>query len=204
MLAAHFANPHPTPTTREFTFIPPPPTPFHPPYSSIGHFIQAPRQGVLFDDLEAKTEYDPFARYGQSKLCNLLFSTELNLRMKEEQKPVIAMALNPGFIAATGLIQHTTVSSALKFACNAISRPGGVCASLQEWPKSVEQGVFLCMCVVCMTLCVCACVLLGVGEWPKSIQKGMCICMFVLLFILIPRLLASCRCVDYTASRLGS
>jgi len=49
--------------------------------SSMGQFIFAPNEGVRFEDLTALKLYNEWERYGQSNLCNILFSREFNRRM---------------------------------------------------------------------------------------------------------------------------
>ncbi|MDN5775161.1 MAG: oxidoreductase [Brevibacterium sp.] len=67
--------------------------------SSIGH-----RSGAIdFKDLSwERKPYRPMAAYGQSKLANLLFTSELQRRLTEVSSPVIATAAHPG-LAATNL-----------------------------------------------------------------------------------------------------
>jgi NAD(P)-dependent dehydrogenase (short-subunit alcohol dehydrogenase family) len=58
----------------------------------------AHRAGRLdFDDLESAARYRPFAVYGTSKLCNILFTRELARRLK--QHGVTANSMTPGFVA---------------------------------------------------------------------------------------------------------
>lgn len=66
----------------------------------------AHRRGrIVFDDLNAEKRYDRIARYGQSKLANLLFTYELDRRIKAAEVDVIATAAHPGW-TATNLQQH--------------------------------------------------------------------------------------------------
>lgn len=67
--------------------------------SSIGH-----RTGTIdFDDLNwERRPYRAMAAYGQSKLANLLFTSELQRRLTDASSPVIATAAHPG-LAATNL-----------------------------------------------------------------------------------------------------
>ena len=67
--------------------------------ASIAH-----RFGTIeFDDLQWKRRpYRPMAAYGQSKLSNLLFVSELQRRLSERSSSVIATAAHPG-MAATNL-----------------------------------------------------------------------------------------------------
>ncbi|MGO2986372.1 MAG: oxidoreductase, partial [Brevibacterium aurantiacum] len=70
--------------------------------SSIGH-----RSGAIdFKDLSwERKPYRPMAAYGQSKLANLLFTSELQRRLTEVSSPVIATAAHPG-LAATNLYKR--------------------------------------------------------------------------------------------------
>ena len=71
--------------------------------SSIAH-----RFGTIdFDDLQwRRRPYRPMAAYGQSKLANLLFVSELQRRLSERSSPVIATAAHPG-MAATNLFSSS-------------------------------------------------------------------------------------------------
>lgn len=60
---------------------------------------------IFFDDLEAEQDYSASARYGQSKLANLLFTFELDRRLRGAGSPVRALAAHPG-IARTELTRH--------------------------------------------------------------------------------------------------
>lgn len=58
----------------------------------------AHRQGHLdFDDLQSQRRYRPFAVYGTSKLCNILFTRELARRLAG--RGVTANSFTPGFVA---------------------------------------------------------------------------------------------------------
>lgn len=71
--------------------------------SSIGH-----RQGVMhFDDLQFEGEYKPWHAYWQSKLANLLFTHELQVRLAAASARTIALAAHPGN-ARTGLWRTTS------------------------------------------------------------------------------------------------
>ncbi|MFD4644412.1 oxidoreductase [Lentzea sp. NPDC058436] len=69
--------------------------------SSTGH-----RAGKIdFDDLNwERRRYRPMAAYAQSKLANLLFTSELQRRLTRAGSPVIATAAHPG-LAATNLMR---------------------------------------------------------------------------------------------------
>jgi len=69
--------------------------------SSAAHTGTFP-EGVRLDDLDAAGEYSAIRNYGQSKLANLLFATELSRRLPAGQ---MAHAVHPGVIA-TNLGRH--------------------------------------------------------------------------------------------------
>jgi NAD(P)-dependent dehydrogenase (short-subunit alcohol dehydrogenase family) len=62
--------------------------------SSIGHL-----DGVMdFGDLQAERHYDPEQAYSQSKLGNLLFTYELDRRLRAAGSGVSALACHPGVV----------------------------------------------------------------------------------------------------------
>jgi NAD(P)-dependent dehydrogenase (short-subunit alcohol dehydrogenase family) len=62
--------------------------------SSISHL-----QGVLnFDDLQAERDYRPDTAYEQSKLANLLFTFELDRRLRTAAPQTSALAAHPGVV----------------------------------------------------------------------------------------------------------
>lgn len=64
---------------------------------------QAHRMGKMnFRDLNAERGYRSWGAYGQSKLANLLFTSELQRRVDRLGIPLLAVAAHPGF-AATNL-----------------------------------------------------------------------------------------------------
>lgn len=57
----------------------------------------AARNGAInFDDLNAKSSYDPMAVYNQSKLANIMFALELHKRSEAAGWGVASMAAHPG------------------------------------------------------------------------------------------------------------
>jgi NAD(P)-dependent dehydrogenase (short-subunit alcohol dehydrogenase family) len=60
--------------------------------SSNGHKMGKMR----FDDLQATSRYRPWTAYFQSKLANLLFTSELQRRLTAAGSPTIAVAAHPG------------------------------------------------------------------------------------------------------------
>ncbi|MBV9512854.1 MAG: SDR family NAD(P)-dependent oxidoreductase [Mycobacteriaceae bacterium] len=61
--------------------------------SSIGHRILAK---IHFDDLQWERSYNRIGAYGQSKLSNLMFTYELQRRLKLKGAPTEALAAHPG------------------------------------------------------------------------------------------------------------
>jgi len=62
--------------------------------SSFGHFF-APSKGILFDQVKTPmASYMTHTRYGQSKLANILFATELARRYPS----ITAVAIHPGVV----------------------------------------------------------------------------------------------------------
>jgi NAD(P)-dependent dehydrogenase (short-subunit alcohol dehydrogenase family) len=56
------------------------------------------KTGVMnFDDLMGAVKYKPWAAYGQSKLANLLFTSELQRRLVAAKVDAIAVAAHPGW-----------------------------------------------------------------------------------------------------------
>ena len=61
---------------------------------------------IRLDDLNWTREYRPWPAYGQSKLANLLFTSELQRRLSAAGSAVRAIAVHPGY-AATALQSKT-------------------------------------------------------------------------------------------------
>ncbi|RAV18022.1 short-chain dehydrogenase [Mycolicibacterium sp. GF69] len=73
--------------------------------SSVGHRIMA---RIRFEDPHFETGYNRVQAYGQSKLANLLFTYELQRRLKLKGAPTIAAAAHPGF-SDTELMRYIPV-----------------------------------------------------------------------------------------------
>ena len=71
--------------------------------SSMAALLFAPEKGILFDDLDGSKNYQKWERYGQSKIANILFTNELNKRMKENGHDVVSISVHPGNILDTNL-----------------------------------------------------------------------------------------------------
>ena len=61
--------------------------------SSLGHWFAK----MDFDNLGAEKGYNKVMAYAQSKLANLLFTTEFQRRLDATGVPVLAMAAHPGY-----------------------------------------------------------------------------------------------------------
>ncbi len=72
--------------------------------SSLAH-----RQGKIdFDNLNAENKYSKIGAYSQSKLANLIFSMELDRRLRRSNASTIAVAAHPGW-TRTNLQVHTKI-----------------------------------------------------------------------------------------------
>ena len=60
---------------------------------------------IRFSDINAEKRYSASARYGMSKLANLLFSYELQRRLDAADIPIMSVACHPG-IASTELTRY--------------------------------------------------------------------------------------------------
>jgi WW domain-containing oxidoreductase len=69
--------------------------------SSSGSIQQAPKQGILFDNLDGHRFYKPFTFYGQSKLACAIFAKELSRRLAPRR--IVVNSLHPGAVRGTGL-----------------------------------------------------------------------------------------------------
>ncbi|KAH0559666.1 hypothetical protein GP486_003811 [Trichoglossum hirsutum] len=64
--------------------------------SSYGHELLAPKIGINFDDVNMKEEEGTWARYGQSKLANVLHAKAL--ADKYGDKNILTASLHPGSV----------------------------------------------------------------------------------------------------------
>jgi protochlorophyllide reductase len=64
---------------------------------------------IQWDDLQGNIKYDRWASYAQSKLANVMFGLELNLKLKANNKKTSSLLAHPGF-ARTNL-QRTSVKA---------------------------------------------------------------------------------------------
>lgn len=94
--------------------------------SSIAHNVGK----IRFDDINAERGYRAAARYGMSKLANLLFSYELQRRLEAAGLPILSIACHPG-IASTDLSRY--VPGVLSKA-NKLVQPLFNTAAAGAWP----------------------------------------------------------------------
>lgn len=90
--------------------------------SSQGH-----RPGRIdFDDLNSENGYSPWPAYFQSKLANLLFTRELQIRLSESGTETIAVAAHPG-LTSTNLGHEN---------------PGGMVSAVMAITRPVFEQIF--------------------------------------------------------------
>jgi NAD(P)-dependent dehydrogenase (short-subunit alcohol dehydrogenase family) len=101
---------------------------------------------IFFDDIDASAGYDARKRYGQSKLANLLFTYELDRRLRAAGSATVAVACHPG-IATTELGRH--MPAAVRFAMPFV-RPFFNSPAEGAWPTlmaatdpSIEGGDYI-------------------------------------------------------------
>ena len=95
--------------------------------SSLMH-TTAPK-APLGDPRKQQGRYFRWPVYGQSKLANLLFTSELDRRLREAEEPVRALAAHPGF-AGTHLVANGQTGRAR----------GGIATILDAAVKAVSQS----------------------------------------------------------------
>eukprot|EP01034_Spumella_vulgaris_P033952 gene33952-41874_t len=99
--------------------------------SSLGHFLVAWKEGgIRLDDLQGAEHYDPFERYGSSKLANILFANELQRRFTLAGDHVISVSVHPGGITTTELTRHMDPAVV-----------AGMAAQMEGTLKTIPQGV---------------------------------------------------------------
>jgi NAD(P)-dependent dehydrogenase (short-subunit alcohol dehydrogenase family) len=100
--------------------------------SSVGHV----NGGVLFDDVDfARTPYDPWVAYSQSKTANVLFAVAAAKRWAADG--ISVNALNPGRIASTNLSRHLAAPPA------SFDPSGATGVSVKTVPQGAATSVLL-------------------------------------------------------------
>jgi len=108
--------------------------------SSLANFLFSPPQGIDLNDIAGVKHYDPFARYGSSKLANILFTRELQRFADKEQLPIITASVHPGVILGTNLIRHFSFSFMTSAYGNLLFNPVAAWKVIWEPMKSIGQG----------------------------------------------------------------
>jgi WW domain-containing oxidoreductase len=72
--------------------------------SSSASVVQAPPEGIMFDNLDGHRSYDPMTFYAQSKFAAALYAKELSRRLR--RRAIAVNSLNPGVTTAAGLRKH--------------------------------------------------------------------------------------------------
>jgi NAD(P)-dependent dehydrogenase (short-subunit alcohol dehydrogenase family) len=105
---------------------------------SPGAEHMGPPADTCFDDLqlERMDPFDPTFAYNRSKLCNILFTYELQRRLRKEGSAVAVNALCPGFIPATGLAREQ--SGCARFMLRYVL--DGVCSSCAKITRTPKDG----------------------------------------------------------------
>jgi WW domain-containing oxidoreductase len=96
--------------------------------SSSAGIEHAPREGIMFDNLDGRRFYDPSTFYGQSKLANALYAKELSRRLSS--RGIAVNAVDPG-AARTRLLKGYWARLFAKSAAQAASTQALVAASPQ-------------------------------------------------------------------------
>jgi WW domain-containing oxidoreductase len=77
--------------------------------SSSASIDQAPREGIMFENLDGQRFYEPRMFYGQSKLANALFAKELSRRLGN--RGISVNSLHPGATRGTRLNRNANLPS---------------------------------------------------------------------------------------------
>jgi WW domain-containing oxidoreductase len=72
--------------------------------SSSASIKQAPAEGIMFDNLDGRQSYQPFAFYGQSKLAAALYAKELSRRLMG--RGIAVNSVHPGATRGTRLNKY--------------------------------------------------------------------------------------------------
>jgi WW domain-containing oxidoreductase len=76
--------------------------------SSSASVIQAPPEGIMFDNLDGHRSYDPMTFYGQSKIAVALYAKELSRRLR--RRAIAVNSLHPGATKGTVLRRDLLLS----------------------------------------------------------------------------------------------
>lgn len=106
--------------------------------SSMGNYLFGPSEGIFFDDIDGSKNYNSWVRYGQSKLANILFTREMDRRMKAENRNVISVSVHPGAILGTDLKRHMGLMNSLSMIWSLNS--GMLIPALTDGYKTIATG----------------------------------------------------------------
>jgi light-dependent protochlorophyllide reductase len=112
--------------------------------SSFGHSmlpLEVPKLAAALrpEALQSPDNYDPIAAYGRSKLCNVLFTRQLNAVMQAKGLPIVAAVCHPGYILATDLSKHMREGLMPRWLLNLLVATVGA-AVFKIMGKTVAQG----------------------------------------------------------------
>src|SRR6202453_1106694 len=93
--------------------------------SSSASVIQAPAEGIMFDNLDGRRFYDAMTFYGQSKFAVALYAKELSRRLR--RRAIAVNSLHPGASEETGIRKDLVHSLRV------------VRSTVQQFMKSVGQ-----------------------------------------------------------------
>lgn len=125
--------------------------------SSAAHH-KSYKEGIRFTELDSKNGYTPWGAYGQSKLANILFTRELESRMRDSGRPITAAAVHPGAVR-TELTRHSnpflvSVMMGLASIVMPSFRPipvGAACQVYLTTAKEVKGGEYYMDCAIMPT-----------------------------------------------------
>jgi NAD(P)-dependent dehydrogenase (short-subunit alcohol dehydrogenase family) len=106
--------------------------------SSVGHRLMA---RIHFDDPQLARKYNRVEAYGQSKLANLLFTYDLQRRLKAKGAPTVALAAHPGF-SDTELMRYLPMKFIPDAVWKAVTQPAdkGALPTLRAATDPGAQG----------------------------------------------------------------
>ena len=70
---------------------------------------------IKLNDLQSEKKYNKMGSYAQSKLANLLFSMELNKRLRASGKKILSIAVHPGVVMNTNIVPNPFVRFFAKY-----------------------------------------------------------------------------------------
>jgi WW domain-containing oxidoreductase len=106
--------------------------------SSSASIIQAPAEGIMFDNLDGRRFYDPMTFYGQSKFAVALYAKELSRRLR--RRAIAVNSLHPGASKVTGvrhnlLLPLRVVRSTVQLFMKSTGRRAATAALLAASPR---------------------------------------------------------------------